>query len=332
MSQPGSLPPYAESSEVRKWLLLNIIILLSLWASAQPALLDRWEEEVATHYGPDQETYRPCTAQEMAMLREQAAWMNRGQSQPPPCPLTRVEQWPDGTWLIEPIEQKGWGLLLCRPRSAPRSQGWGILEIPHPLADRHTSTLGLKLFERLPFDALVLGGCHRRNRSDGRSDLAHTPISAFMGWHQGLASSGPQVVMQLHGFEASKARKNMPMPPDLDFIVADGSGNAPDDGPAFRLFQNLKARPNGPRGILAGPTQPWMLATTNSQVQHLRKTNPSVFVHLELNSRLRQPQRHSQTLDWLTEGLERAFKPIEPLPDPAPATRPWNSGAPSSAP
>lgn len=272
---------------------------MSLWVAAQPRLGPRWEEEVATHFGPGQESYKPCNADEMALLAEQAAWMGRGQAQPPPCSLTRVEKWPDGSWLIEPIEQKGWGLLLCRPRGS----GW-ILQVPHPLADRHTSTLAWQLFQRLPFDALVLGGCHRRNRADGRSDLAHTPISAFMGWHQGLTLSGTRVVMQLHGFEASKDRKNMPMPPDLDFIVADGSGHPPDDGPAWRLFQGLRG---GPRGILAGPTQPWMLATSNTQAQDLRRTRGAAFVHLELDSRVRQPQRHPQTLDWLVKGLQSAF-------------------------
>lgn len=276
---------------------MKCLLLLSLLFGALPG--GDWEEGVARHFAPGQESYQPCSPLQQRQLAWQAGWMARAEASPPELEWTRVESSSDGVWTISPRDsQWGWGMLACRPAGSD----W-VLQIPHPLADRNTSTIGLQLFRQWPFQALVLGGCHRRNRADGTSDLAHTPVSAFMAWHQGLtAPGGARVVLQIHGFEVQRSRRNLPMPPDLGFIVADGSGQAPEGGPAWQLYHNL-GRTRYARGVLAGPTQPWMLATTNAQKHDLR-TRPQVeFVHLELDSKLRRPQQLAETVAWILQAL-----------------------------
>ncbi|MBT9583509.1 hypothetical protein IV102_09165 [bacterium] len=264
--------------------------LLALLLAWLPAGFDpsNWESAVNARFGRGQESYRPASAVQMDELRVQAAAF-------PPIGASLWDDTP--TYLVQPSPDLGWGLLLRRPRRS----GW-ILEVPHPVADRHTSTLAWQLFQSLPFDALILGGCHRLNRADGSSDLAHTQESAFMAWHQALA--GPDtVVIQLHGFDAGKERART-MPPELLFVLADGSGQAPDHGPAYRLYGKL-CQADWP-GRLAGPDAPWLMATTNAQRSCL---NGAQFVHLELDSRLRQESRLPATLATLTAALGPLLKP-----------------------
>ena len=264
-----------------KVLLLGLALLG--WLPANGA---DWESFVAERFGKGMESYQPPSPDQMRQLE------TLGES-----PLIRLHQGELGSCL-EPIEERGWGLLFRREHQS----GW-ILEVPHPVADRHTATLAWQLYQQLPFDAMILGGCHRRNRADGRSDLAHTEDSAFMAWHRALTREPSTVVFQLHGFEAGKERTH-PMPSDLAFIVADGSGNAPRQGPAARLFEALQG---SHPGVLAGPNHPWMMATTNAQKRDLEVRGQGPFVHLELDSSLRQPDRHPATLSWLRAGLSRAM-------------------------
>lgn len=259
-------------------------LLALLWLAIA---LDDYEAQVARSFGRDQQTYRPATAIEMEILRQQA-------SRFPPTGATVLE---DGSYRVEPAADRGWGVLLMR---APQS-GW-ILEVPHPVADRHTATLAVELFSRLPFDALILGGCHRRNRSDGKADLAHTEESAFMAWHQALTGPG-KVTLQLHGFDAKRERTTA-MPADVQFVVADGSGQTPASGPARHLFDRLTT--SDWTGRLAGPQAPWLMATTNAQRRHMNGGN---FVHLELDASLRQSEVLEETLDHLVEGLQPFLDP-----------------------
>lgn len=249
-----------------------------------------WERFVAERFGRGMESYQPPSPEQMRQLE------TLGEND-----LIRLHPQEQG-FCLEPREERGWGLLFRREHQS----GW-ILEVPHPVADRHTATLAWQLYQQLPFDAMILGGCHRRNRADGRSDLAHNDESAFMAWHRALTRQPSTVVFQLHGFEASKER-TQPMPPDLAFIVADGSGSAPRRGPAARLFEALQG---GHRGVLAGPAHPWMMATTNAQKRDLEARAGGPFVHLELDSSLRQPQHHQATLNWLRSGLRRAMAPAQ---------------------
>lgn len=256
-------------------------LLAALWLALA---FEEYEAGVARQFGRGQESYRPASAAEMDSLRRQVSVY------PPAGAMARE----DGSFLLDPAPERGWGQLHLR---APRS-GW-VLEVPHPVADRHTATLALQLFERLPFDALILGGCHRNNRADGRADLAHTEESAFMAWHQALAGPG-RVSLQLHGFDARKERTTA-MPPEVCFVVADGSGLAPQEGPARRLFERLPWN-----GRLAGPASPWLMATTNAQRRYM---NGGSFVHLELDASLRQSQELETTADRLVEALEPLLNP-----------------------
>lgn len=253
---------------------------------------------MATCFGRGQETYRPASPEEMARLRLQAAQF--------PPPESRLWD-PRPTYLVEPSPEQGWGLLW---RRRPQS-GW-VLEVPHPVADKNTSELAWLLFEELPWDALIMGGCHRHNRADGQSDLAHTENSAFMAWHQALAPQS-QVIFQLHGFDARKERgpnpgseaaRSQTMPAELHFVVADGSGTEPEQGPARQLFEQLSRGPWP--GRLAGPASPWLMAIRNAQRKHL---SGAQFVHLELDARLRQSDQLQETSRILSLALKPLMTP-----------------------
>jgi len=270
-----------------KWLLI-----LGFWALPEGIWPQIWERHVANQFGRGQETYRPASPDEMTRLRLQAAQF------PPP----EARLWdPRPTYLVEPSPERGWGLLW---RRKPQS-GW-VLEVPHPVADKNTSELAWMLFEELPWDALILGGCHRHNRADGQSDLAHTEHSAFMAWHQALAPQS-RVILQLHGFDASKERAGTtrPMPPELHYVVADGSGAEPEAGPARQLFEQLGPTPWP--GRLAGRASPWLMATRNAQRQQL---SGAQFVHLELDARLRQSEQLKET----SRILSLALRPLMTSP------------------
>ncbi|MEV0638793.1 hypothetical protein AB0I77_28400 [Streptomyces sp. NPDC050619] len=92
-------------------------------------------------------------------------------------------------------EGEHWGRLYLNADSAVR---WNA-QIPHPVADRDTELLGVRLLEDAPGGSLVLAGAHRRAGRDNSADVAHREDSVFHAIVVELQKRGVPGV-QLHGF------------------------------------------------------------------------------------------------------------------------------------
>lgn len=121
-----------------------------------------------------------------------------------------------------------WGRLYL---SADSSTRWNV-QVPHPVSDRDTEKLGLRLLERVPGGSLVLAGAHRRAGKDGAADVAHREDSAFHALVVVLQEHGVPG-LQLHGFSASSGRP-------YDAVVSSGAAQSAP-GTATALADRMEA-------------------------------------------------------------------------------------------
>jgi hypothetical protein len=169
-----------------------------------------------------------------------------------------------------PGDLRGWGVILVDLSGPPRL----VVEVPHPNFDLNTERLGARLFRATPGAVLLMAGAHRR-AAGGAADVAHNDRSMFHALAATLAGDGlPQI--QLHGF----ADDNLP---GRDAVVS--TGTAPPSGSARRVADRLAA-------IGLAVCRPWeercgqLEGTLNVQARAAEQVG-SVFVHLELNARVR---------------------------------------------
>lgn len=95
--------------------------------------------------------------------------------------------------------RRGWGLYAWR--IAPQNSL--IIEVPHPLFDTGTPTVGLALFRTLNASALLVAGSHRYANANGSADAAHNPQTVFQAIHTAATADGSAKVLQIHGFAAA---------------------------------------------------------------------------------------------------------------------------------
>jgi hypothetical protein len=204
-----------------------------------------------------------------------------------------------------PIDGSGHAWLAWR--SGPAAPL--IIEVPHPLADRHTLEQGRRLFRELGAQALLVAGSHRcaslnlagcpgQSRICGlglepyrASDVAHNHQSAFHALHVALAAQHPEArVVSVHGMGRRGA------------IVSDGTGHQIDSESFVARFAfALAARVPGVRScnpLVGLPLAPGLCGTTNVQGRHLNGGGESChgpverssgrFLHLEQSAGLRK--------------------------------------------
>ncbi|MFJ8540962.1 hypothetical protein ACIRFH_02900 [Streptomyces sp. NPDC093586] len=164
-----------------------------------------------------------------------------------------------------PGESARWGRLYLDADSPLR---WSA-QVPHPVSDRDTEELGVRLLERTPGGALVLAGAHRR-AGHGDADVAHREDSAFHGIVLELQKRGVPGI-QLHGFAESTTDR-------YDAVLSTGTaGSTP--GEVSALADRMESR--GLR-ICRGWTAHCPLeGTTNVQGRAAGRRH-ATFVHLEL--------------------------------------------------
>ncbi|MFD8008709.1 hypothetical protein [Streptomyces sp. NPDC058955] len=94
-----------------------------------------------------------------------------------------------------------WGRLYV---SADAELRWSV-QVPHPVADRDTETLGAHLLEGTPHGAVVLAGAHRTAGRGDAADVAHRTDSAF---HAIVVELQKRDVpgIQVHGFAQTPGR------------------------------------------------------------------------------------------------------------------------------
>ena len=103
--------------------------------------------------------------------------------------------------ILEEAEggRRQWGTVVMRlGNTSPY-----LVEIPRPLAERHTLEYGTRLFARMDARALLVSGAHHAVRADGRGDVLDpaNPLTAFNVVHQALvAAMHPSVwILQVRG-------------------------------------------------------------------------------------------------------------------------------------
>ncbi|WP_416237874.1 hypothetical protein [Streptomyces sp. NEAU-W12] len=165
-----------------------------------------------------------------------------------------------------------WGRLYLNADSAVR---WNA-QVPHPVADRKTEALGVRLLEDNPGGALVLAGAHRRagdgQDDDGNAvaDVAHREDSAFHTVVVELQKRGVPGI-QLHGFAESSAKR-------YDAILSSGAAQSAP-GEASALADRLET--DGLRVCRGWSARCPLEGTTNVQGKAAQQHH-ATFLHLEL--------------------------------------------------
>ncbi|MFI8302518.1 hypothetical protein ACIF80_03490 [Streptomyces sp. NPDC085927] len=163
-----------------------------------------------------------------------------------------------------------WGRLYLNADSPVR---WSA-QVPHPVSDRATESLGLRLLEDNPGGALVLAGAHRRagdgDDSDRVADVAHREDSAFHLIVVELQKRGVPGI-QLHGFAEASAKR-------YDAILSGGAAQSAP-GEASALADRLEA--DGLR-VCRGWSAHCPLEGASNVQGKAAQQHHAVFLHLEL--------------------------------------------------
>ncbi|RPK90053.1 hypothetical protein EES46_14105 [Streptomyces sp. ADI98-10] len=163
-------------------------------------------------------------------------------------------------------ESTRWGRLYLNADSTVR---WNA-QVPHPVSDRDTEALGVRLLEQNPGGALVLAGAHRRAGEDGAADVAHREDSAFQAIVVELQKRGVPGV-QLHGFSDSSDRP-------YDAVVSTG---AVETAPAEVVAMADRMDDDGLRVCRAWNARCPLEGRANVQGRSAEREHAG-FVHVEL--------------------------------------------------
>lgn len=174
---------------------------------------------------------------------------------------------------------KGWGLYMIRAERVNNI----IVEAPHPLSDKQTDLISLKIYRALNARALLIAGAHRSADPEGLADVAHAPESIFQSVHtvfleKNTTFSGVPVVLQIHGFAA---RKNRGYP---SIVIGFGQTTSQVETSLAKEIVAALADSGIDAGICDGESWQDLCGTKN--VQGSDKKN-SIFIHIELDETIR---------------------------------------------
>ncbi|MEO3972525.1 hypothetical protein [Streptomyces sp. CAU 1734] len=171
----------------------------------------------------------------------------------------------------EPGRSAGWGRLYLNADTALR---WSV-QVPHPVADRDTETLGARLLESAPGGALVIAGAHREAGRGDSADVAHRTDSAFHAIVGELQERGVPGA-QLHGFARKSTRPH-------DAVLSTGAAlTAPEEATVLADFMENR----GLRVCRGWSDQCPLEGITNAQGRSAKR-HGATFVHVELAPRAR---------------------------------------------
>ncbi|MFE9096023.1 hypothetical protein [Streptomyces sp. NPDC007264] len=159
-----------------------------------------------------------------------------------------------------------WGRLYLNADSALR---WSV-QVPHPVADRDTELLGVRLLEDTPGGALVMAGAHRKAGRNGAADVSHREDSAFHTVIVELQRRGVPG-LQLHGFARTSQRP-------YEAVVSTGAARSVLDETSA-LADRMEA--HGLRVCRAWSARCPVEGTTNVQGRSAQRQHAE-FVHVEL--------------------------------------------------
>jgi hypothetical protein len=176
--------------------------------------------------------------------------------------------------------QKGWGLYAFRVESTSKI----IVEAPHPLYDRRTTTIAVDIYRALNAHALLIAGAHRNANSDGSADVAHVPESIFHSVHGSLvqqiqAKSDIAIVLQIHGFHTSK-HEGYPQA-----VLGFGKNMQPAEITLAQALESALSAQGIKVGLCVDETWWELCGRTNDQGA---ASNGAVFIHMELDEKIRK--------------------------------------------
>ncbi|MCZ4608248.1 hypothetical protein O3S80_31755 [Streptomyces sp. Lzd4kr] len=163
-------------------------------------------------------------------------------------------------------EAARWGRLYLTADSDVR---WNV-QVPHPVSDRDTEELGVRLLENTPSGSLVVAGAHRRAGRSDAADVAHREDSAFHSIVVELQKRGVPG-LQLHGFAESSDRP-------YEAVVSGGSAQS-TSGEASALADRLESE--GLRVCRGWSARCPLEGTTNVQGRSAERRHAG-FLHVEL--------------------------------------------------
>jgi hypothetical protein len=168
-----------------------------------------------------------------------------------------------------------------------RNRGWGsvfvdlsmptrlVIQIPHPVSDMHTESLGVQLFRRLPGSVLVLAGAHRNAGPGDAADVAHRTDSVFHAFTEVLNRNDVPAI-QLHGFHNDSLG-------GVDVVVS--TGVAAPNTQSREVIRLLRAK--GLSVCIAWEMRCGALeGRTNVQGQAIAARGGS-FLHIEISRKVR---------------------------------------------
>ncbi|MFD0412633.1 hypothetical protein [Streptomyces sp. NPDC127108] len=186
---------------------------------------------------------------------------------------------------------RGWGRVYVDLDSPIR---WSV-QVPHPVADRHTERLGAALLSRSPGGVMVIAGAHRKAGRDDEADVAHRRKSVFHAICDELAKRGVPGI-QVHGMADDSA-------PKYDVVASTGKGReAVSEG--RDLADALRRR--GYDVCRAWARSCPLEGRKNVQGRGAAAQDTE-FLHVEFGARIRDRERHlraavsamaSVTRDW----------------------------------
>ena len=95
----------------------------------------------------------------------------------------------------------GWGTFIFNHKATNDL----AIECPHPIWDKNTWSMGIKVFLGAKAKWFMMSGTHRYANTDSSSDMAHVTASIFYTAHTTIA---PATAVQPHGFDGSSSSYN----------------------------------------------------------------------------------------------------------------------------
>ena len=193
-------------------------------------------------------------------------------------------------------DRKGWGSFLLRQGDARNA----LLEVPHPLADINTPSIGAQAFVGSDARGLLIAGAHRNANGQGTADVAHLTESIFQEVHQSFFENATDLsAWQIHGFDVDLHPE---FPAGIDAVISSGTGSVTefvlgldqridDLAGDWTSYVHNTLDIDAPLNIatnenLAGSVFSSLAGTTNVQQQHTTSLGRE-FVHIELEQSFR---------------------------------------------
>ena len=160
-----------------------------------------------------------------------------------------------------------------------------MLSIPHRFYDKYTGVIGYKLMQKGSYRAIAFNTLHRKV-----VDMAHTPQTLFSAFHIAYGRNYPnESIYQLHGYSPAKRQKSKE---SKAHMIVSGAKTSPTLKAASlnRCFEN-----QGYFSMLYGKDTFELGGTTNTQANLLAQIGYNNFIHIEINTLLREALKTSDT-------------------------------------